>query len=224
MFASLATLAALAIAAPGAGAADRLEAALRRFEEQDRASPPREGGVVFVGGTTIWRWDTFEAFREFGAVNRGVEAAELSDCVRHVDRLVLRHKPRVVVLYGGDDEIAGGKTPAQVADDFDAFVAAVRESLPGTRILYVSIKPSVARWGLADRLRDANRRIEAACEKVGGCEFVDVWPTLLGDDGTPDPRVFETRGPGKGVSLDDSGYNAWTNVLRPRLREIYAEP
>jgi hypothetical protein len=49
-------------------------------------------------------------------------------------------------MYAGDNDVAEGHSAKQVADDFKAFVARVRRDLPAVPVVYLSIKPSVARW------------------------------------------------------------------------------
>lgn len=211
------TLAAFCFAASltfDASAADRWEADMAKFAAQDRERPASKGGVVFVGSSSIRMWDLDESFPKLDALNRGFGGSETADSVKHVDLLVLRHKPRIVVLYAGDNDISNGKTPEQVAKDFDAFAAAVHTALPETKILYIAIKPSVARWKLADQMRDANRRIEATCKKNEHCEFIDVWPPMLGDDGKPKVELFVKDG----LHLSDAGYAIWTKLLKPHLQ------
>lgn len=196
-----------------ASAADRWEADMSRFEAQDREHPVKKGGVVFVGSSSIRLWDLEKSFPKLGALNRGFGGSEVADSVKHVDLLVLRHKPRTVVLYAGDNDIAHEKTPTQVAKDVESFVAAVRKTLPKTKILYIAIKPSVARWNLADQIRDANSRIEALCKQDGRCEFIDVWPAMLGDDGRPRPELFKDDG----LHMNDAGYAIWAELLDPHF-------
>ena len=50
----------------------------------------------------------------------------------------------MVVLYAGDNDLAAGKTPQQVIEDYKAFVARVRRDLPKAKIAFISIKPSPA--------------------------------------------------------------------------------
>jgi lysophospholipase L1-like esterase len=210
------TLAALGFVAAHhveASAADRWQEDMARFDAQDREHPPKHGGVVFVGSSSIRLWDLEKSFPKLSALNRGFGGSEVADSVKHIDLLVLRHKPRTVVLYAGDNDIAHEKTPAQVAKDFEAFVAAIRKALPETKILYIAIKPSVDRWNLADQMRDANSRIEAVCRKDKHCGFIDIWSAMLGDDGKPRPELFKKDG----LHLNDAGYAIWTELLEPHF-------
>ncbi len=52
---------------------DRWESAIRKFEDADRGTPPPQNAIVFVGASSIVRWNLPESFPELGpqAINRG---------------------------------------------------------------------------------------------------------------------------------------------------------
>lgn len=200
-------------AEPGAASEDRWAEAMERFERLDGESPPRPGGVVFVGSSSIRLWDLEKFFPELEAVNRGFGGSQLADSLRHIDLLVLRHKPRAVVVYAGDNDINAGKTPGQVSEDFRAFEAAVHDALPETRILYIAIKPSLARWKLAGPMRTANGLIAEICEKHPRCDFVNIWDPMLGDDGKPRDELLQEDG----LHLSPAGYALWTKLVQSAL-------
>src|ERR1051326_7541244 len=87
---------------------------IQKFEAADRASPPKIGGIVFVGSSSIRFWDTDRFFPGMGVVNRGFGGSELADSVYYFDRIVLPHKPKTVVLYSGGNDLNAGKTPQEV--------------------------------------------------------------------------------------------------------------
>src|SRR5206468_262269 len=107
---------------------------------------------------------------------------ELADSVHFAPRIVLKYKPRVVVLYAGDNDIAAGKTPVRVASDFRAFVRTVRKELSETKIVFLSIKPSPCRWHLVEKMRKANALIEGQCTQEKGVVYVDTGRGMLGKD------------------------------------------
>jgi lysophospholipase L1-like esterase len=194
------------------------EPAIAVFEEQDAKSPPPKGGVVFVGSSSIRLWDLSKSFPKLDAVNRGFGGSEVADSVHFAQRLVLKHKPRQVVLYAGDNDIAHGKSAEQVAADFREFVQVILKELPETKITYVATKPSIARWKLADTIRQANSLIRQQVEQDESLSFVDVWPAMLGEDGRPRPELFVKDG----LHLSAAGYELWTKLLQPHLTD--AEP
>lgn len=218
----LPTLVAVA-ASPDADAdarAAKWEPAIAAFEAQDRESPPVPGGVVFLGSSSIRRWDLAGSFPDLPAVNRGFGGSEIPDCTRVVDRIVTPHAPRMVVVYAGDNDIARGRPAAAVADDFRGLVSAVRAGCPHATIVFLAIKPSPARRRFAATQREANRLISAACGGLRDVVFVDVVTPMLGADGEPRAELFVDDG----LHLAAAGYALWTRLVLPHVRAAVAAP
>ena len=194
-------------------AADRWEKDIAAFEEADTAYPPPKGGIVFVGSSTIRLWNVATYFPDLPILNRGFGGSQLSDAVRHIDRLVLKHEPRLVVVYAGDNDVSFGRLSEQVAIDFERLVRAVHAKLPETRILYLAIKPSILRWLQIDRMNAANDVIRAICERDDRLGFFDFGDAMLGWDEKPRPELFVEDG----LHLSAKGYELWTAMLRPLL-------
>lgn len=195
--------------------ADRWEPAIRAFEAKDRKQAPAKGGIVFVGSSSIVLWDLPKSFPGLNAINRGFGGSQLADSVRYARRIVLPYEPRTVVLYAGDNDLASGKTPQQVFDDYQRFVAAIHAALPKTRIIYIAIKPSKARWKLIDKIRATNRLIADFAAKDPRLVFIDVEKPMLGVDGKPRPELFMPDG----LHLNAEGYRLWAGLVGPHLKE-----
>ena len=82
-------------------------------------SPPQKGGIVFVGSSTIRRWDTASYFPDLKIINRGFGGSEMADAVRYVDRIILPYEPRLVVVYSGDNDISAGVSSESVVVQFE---------------------------------------------------------------------------------------------------------
>ncbi len=211
--AAMLVLGALALTPPLAASVtqvDKWAAELAAFEAQDRIDPA-VGGIVFVGSSSIRLWDLGRSFPAAKALNRGFGGTEIADAVNHVDRLVIRHKPRIVVFYAGDNDIAAGKTAEDVAAGFKAFVAKVRATLPETRIAFIGIKPSLQRWALIAQIRRANALVRDYCDGDDRLGFVDVDGPMLGWDGKPRADLFAEDG----LHLSPKGYALWTTLVQP---------
>ena len=191
----------------------RWEPAIAKFEEQEREQPPPKQGIVFVGSSSIRLWNLAQAFPNRPVVNRGFGGSQLADSVHFCDRLVLRHEPRMVVLYAGDNDLSVGVKPEQVAQDFADFVKTIRAKLPEATIVYLSIKPSPARWKLADKAREANRLIAEKCAAGDRLKFVDVFTPMLGADGQPRPELFVKDN----LHMNAAGYDLWNQLVEPLL-------
>ncbi|HOM16339.1 MAG TPA: SGNH/GDSL hydrolase family protein [Thermoguttaceae bacterium] len=193
---------------------NRWEANIRKFEEMDRRSPPKPGGILFVGSSSIVGWDLKKFFPDLPVLNRGFGGSQLADVVYFADRIVLPYKPKIIVLYAGDNDLAAGKTPEQVAADYAAFVQKVHAALPDARIIYITIKPSVARWRLIDKIRQANRLIRERSAKDDRLIVVDIERAMLGPDGLPRADLLQKDG----LHLNEAGYQIWSDRVRPHLK------
>jgi lysophospholipase L1-like esterase len=170
---------------------------------------------LFVGSSSIRLWDLQRYFPQLKTINRGFGGSEIADAVHFADRLVIKHRPKVVVLYAGDNDAAQGKSAQTIHADFITFCQRLKSSLPQTRILYISIKPSIARWHLRSTIEEANSKIRATCEANPLLTFVDVWQPMLGVDRAPRKELLAADG----LHLSEAGYRLWAELIRPHLEK-----
>lgn len=198
----------------------RWEKEIQAYEAQDRTSPPPAGGAVFIGSSSIRLWKTLARdIPEIPTVNRGFGGSQIVDSTHFAERIVLPYKPRLVVMYAGSNDIAAGKSSAQVLADFQAFVRKVRASLPNTTIAFISINPSIRRWEQRDRVREANRLIEEYTRTEPRLAYLDSYGAFLGADGQPQKPLLAADN----LHLSPEGYKVWTSVLKPRIVKLYEE-
>jgi len=187
------------------------------FEAADRKQPPKPGGVVFVGSSSIRMWRTLKTdFPNTYVVHRGFGGSQMVDCIMYVDKLVTRHKPRKVVIYEGDNDIGAGKSAERVLKDFRTFVQLVHDRSPMTKIGFVAIKPSRARWKLWPEMAKANKLIAEACGLDDRVQFLDIATPML------DPRGEQPAADwfiADGLHMTPKGYATWTKVVRPWIAE-----
>jgi lysophospholipase L1-like esterase len=205
----LATLAAVAQSAE-----DPWEKAIAEFEAADKDSPPRRDGVVFIGSSSIRLWNTKDAFPDLPSVNRGFGGSHLADSVRFADRIITPYEPRIVVVFAGGNDIAAGKSPEQVADDFKALTAKIHAKLPKTKIYYISLFPTVQRWKMDNKFRESNRLIEAYSKTDDRLGYLDMRTKMTADDGGPRPALLRADG----LHMNEQGYAIWSEVIGPVLR------
>jgi lysophospholipase L1-like esterase len=189
------------------------EPAIQKFVEQDKASAPPENGVLFVGSSSIRLWDLEKSFPEKNYLNRGFGGSQIADSIAFVDQLVLKHQPKVVLMYAGDNDIAAGKSAQTVAQDFKTFQMKVNAKLPDTKIMYIAIKPSIKRWDMYPKMSAANQLIAEYCKTDDRLTYLDIASPMLGEDGTPKPGLFAKDG----LHLNEAGYEVWTSVVAPHL-------
>ena len=114
-------------------------------------SPPPRGAILLAGDSQFFRWKTLhEDLPDFTVVNRGIDSFQTSDLVHYADRLVIPHRPRMIVTHvGGNDVNNGQDAPTRSCADFKAFVAKVRAAMPAVPIAFSSITPGPGRWDQA---------------------------------------------------------------------------
>ena len=191
----------------------KYEKEIAAFEKKDKEAPPPQEGILFVGSSTIRLWKLDKSFPELHAINRGFGGSQLADSVYFAPRIVLKYRPRTVVLYAGDNDLAGKKSPEQVFADFQTFAALIHKELPKTKLIFIAIKPSIKRWDIRDKGQKANALIEAYCKEDPRRLFVDLAPAILGKDGKPQADLFIKDG----LHLNEKGYAAVSDILRPHL-------
>jgi len=185
------------------------------FETADRADPPPTGGIVFVGSSSIRMWQTLQNdFPGLPVLNRGFGGSELSDAVKFANRIVLPYRPKIVVLYAGDNDLNAGKTPERVFADFKEFVGIVRRDLPGTRVVFISIKPSIARITIIDKIRVANQLIRDYIATDPKLAYIDVFTPMLDASGQPRRELFLEDG----LHMNAKGYAIWKDLIAPVIR------
>ena len=191
----------------------RYESDIRTFEERDRKQPPPAEGILFIGSSSIRGWNLEPYFSDLPVINRGFGGSHIADSVAFAERIILPYRPKVIVLYAGDNDVAAGKSPQQVLADYKAFTTKVHKSLPETRIVFIAIKPSIARWKLVGKMRQANRLIQEVTEKDQRQVFVDIDTPMIAPDGKPKKELFKSDG----LHLNDTGYELWAKLVKPHL-------
>lgn len=183
------------------------------IEKRLAAIPPKTGGVFFVGSSSIAQWDVKKSFPDAGYVNVGFGGSVIEDSTHFAPRIINPHKPGTIVFYAGDNDIGRGNKPEQVLADFKVFVAVVRKDNPDCRILFLAIKPSLARWKMFEAQKKANSLVKQFCESEKGLTFIDVVTPMLRADGTPEPELFVKDG----LHMTPKGYDIWNAEVKKVL-------
>src|SRR5262245_7628741 len=103
------------------------------IEKRHKETPPKKGGIVFAGSSTIRLWDVKKSFPDWDVANCGFGGNQVRDNTHFAPRLILPLEPRAIVFYAGDNDLNAGRTPEQVLEDFRAFTKTVREKLPASK-------------------------------------------------------------------------------------------
>lgn len=182
------------------------------FKASDAKHPPRKGQILFIGSSSFTRWTSVgQSFPGREILNRAFGGSALTDLLARVDDVVTPYAPSQVVLYCGENDFAYDPSldPETVVSRFKRVYRKIRARTRDAPFVYVSMKPSPSRWELAPKFKVANAAIRSFLARERGTAFVDVWPVMLGQDGTPRSELFvEDR-----LHVNQEGYRLWAPLL-----------
>ena len=192
---------------------ERFADAIAAFVAWDSKNAVPESPLLFVGSSSIRLWPTAAAFPGLPVVNRGFGGSELSDILHYYDRVIRPYAPSQIVLYAGDNDVAAGKSAERVFADFRRIADRVATDFPNTELVFISIKPSKARWQFWPVMQEANRLVAAYAEGRERVRYADLATPLLDNSGQPKDVYLDD-----GLHLDARGYDLWQAALAPYMK------
>lgn len=191
------------------------EADMKRFIEIDRTQTPPENAVLFVGSSSIRLWVSLrEDFPQFKVINRGFGGSQFEDVNHFAPQIIAPYKPKKIVVYVGENDIDAKQTAENVLRDFKDFIDFRDKNLPNTPIVFISLKPSIARWHMWAEMSKANELIKAEAKKHKRVEFADLASKMLGADGKPLPDIYVADN----LHMNAKGYRIWKENLLAFLK------
>ena len=131
--------------------------------------------------------------------------------------------PKVIVLQAGTNNLPwnGPPTDSAVGDvvgGIRAIVATFQEKAPGATIVLTALFPRPQNKELAPAIRRINEQLASLADgkKV---RFVNINDRLTDGNGELLPGVS-----GDGVHLEEKGYDAWAEALKPIFTELLGPP
>lgn len=193
---------------------ERWEESISGFEKEDQANPPKEGAILFVGSSSIAKWqDIQDYFPEYRLLNRGFGGSQFEDLLFYADRVIYPYKPEKIFIYEGDNDIAAGDSPKKILEEAKKLRKMIARQLPDVPVVFISAKPSVARWNLKEQYEDLNSRLKKYAEKTALTEFADVWKPMLNENGEVNTHIFLEDN----LHMNAQGYEIWQKALTPFL-------
>jgi len=187
---------------------------IQRLETQ-RAALTYKPDTLFYGSSSIRQWTSLaDDFKGLQPVNLGFGGSTLAACAWFFNRVTDGYQPDRIIVYAGDNDLADGRHPQEVAISFEYLTKRVKERYNQVPCYFISLKPSIARWGLVDQFRDTNELINADIEKNHpDWHWVDIFTPMLNNDGKPNADYFITDG----LHLNEKGYQLWSSILQSAI-------
>ncbi|MEO6733508.1 MAG: GDSL-type esterase/lipase family protein [Ferruginibacter sp.] len=181
----------------------RLETEIARLDQTPQ--------LVFYGSSSIRLWETLEAdFKAFSPLNIGFGGSTLAACGWFFERIFAGLQPASIIIYAGDNDLGDGRSPEEVFLFFNELVHLIRQQFGDIPVGFISIKPSISRWDIVDKIKHTNRLIEAAIKKTAGniC-FINIYDSMTDKTGYPKREFLEPDG----LHITEQGYNLWKEII-----------
>ncbi len=201
-------------------ATSKFEKDIVKFEERDKENPPPKGAILFVGSSTFTKWRSVgEDLKPLPVINRGFGGSSMPELLKVVDRIVIPYAPKIIVVYEGDNDLAGKDSKAEkFFENCKVFIEKVQKALPDTKIIFLTVKPSIKRWDRWEEMKKANQMVADHVKQGSGLGQIDISPAILGQDGKPDKELFEKDD----LHLNSKGYAKLVEIIKPILAKEYA--
>ena len=191
---------------------------IRSFKKQDSAHFPGTNKILFVGSSSFTNWkDVQDYFPTYPIINRGFGGSTIVDQVRYVKDVVYPYKPKQVIIYCGENDLASSDTvnARTVYNRFRQLFSLIRNKFPNVPVLYISMKPSPSRQLLMPKMREGNALIQKFLKTKKQTGFVDVYKDMIDDEGKPRAELFLDDN----LHMNKSGYTIWKKAIEPYLKK-----
>jgi|APGre2960657404_1045060.scaffolds.fasta_scaffold93540_1 lysophospholipase L1-like esterase len=193
------------------------EGEIKAFAKSDSIVAPLQSKIVFAGSSSFTKWkDINQYFPGYPIINRGFGGSNLLDVILYVNETILKYKPKQVVIYCGENDLASSDTvsPEIVLDRFSILFNLIRKQLGNkSNITFISIKPSVSRWRLEAKIVAANTLIANFIEKQTNANYINIHNAMLQGDGSVMKDIFIADN----LHMNAKGYAIWQKIIAPSL-------
>lgn len=186
------------------------------FARQDSLHPPPGKPILLIGSSSFTKWtDVQQYFPGYDILNRGFGGSSLEDVIYYAPQVLFAYTPRQIIVYCGENDLAASPQPSTklVLKRFKQLYRLIRNQWPSVPIVYISIKPSPARWQLESSFVEANERIKGFIQKQKDIQFLDVHTAMLTTGGETRPELYI----GDRLHMNARGYEIWKNKIFPLL-------
>ncbi|MBR1705365.1 MAG: right-handed parallel beta-helix repeat-containing protein [Bacteroidales bacterium] len=207
-----------------AGGAPRRYGPVPDIGAYEYPAPVPDGGVpcVIIGDSIFDRWDGEDTghpafFTDNGIVDSGISGQTTDQMLLRFDGSVLYYRPKVVVIYGGTNDL----TRVQETASSDAVVANItamadRAAAYGAKVILCTILPcNATQTGSVspkELIRATNDRLKALADGKG-YGFLDFYTPLSAEDG-----AFLSQYHSDGTHPNADGYTVMEGILLPAVQ------
>lgn len=190
---------------------------MTEFVLEDEIAGKQPDAIVATGSSSMkyWRNRIHEDLAPLTIISRGFGGSNMNDVLHYLDELVLKHDPRAVMIYEGDNDVWQDVSIATILETYSKAIAKIHDHDPGIRIYMISIKPSIDRESMWPQMREINSAMKSMAESHDNLIYIDVASSMLQPDGSIMADIFVSDM----LHLNQKGYDIWRDAIAPILME-----
>ena len=193
---------------------------IETLEQRDVVQRDPEEAILFIGSSSIRRWDTIEIdMAPYQVVQRGYGGAKYSDLAVFAKRLIHPHEYNALVVFVAND--VQGKSddhsPQQVEECARYIVEVSRKHQPQAPVFFIEITPTRKRFSAWPLIRKANARLQQLALSIPDVYFIATADHFLDPSGNPRDELFVDDQ----LHLNSNGYKKWSTLIRRELDEAF---
>ncbi|MGI9448879.1 MAG: GDSL-type esterase/lipase family protein [Pirellulales bacterium] len=194
----------------------RWSQSIEALEQRDVEQGDPKDAILFIGSSSIRRWDTIEIdMTPYQVVQRGYGGAKYTDLAVFAKRLILPHEYSALVVFVAND--VQGKSedhsPEQVEECARYIAAVSRKHRPRAPIFFIEITPTRKRFSAWPSIRKVNTQLQKLSLSTPGAYFIPTADHFLDPSGNPRDELFVDDQ----LHLNGDGYKEWSSLIRQEL-------
>ena len=183
--------------------------------EKDGKETGYNAETIFYGSSSIRLWTSlYDDFKNLKPVNLGFGGSTLAACVWFFERVMMHYHPKRLVIYAGDNDLGDGRHPEEVFIFFQQLVIKTNKRFGDLPCYFVSLKPSISRWHMANQFKFTNNLIETEIDSYNNnWQFIDIFNEMIDPAGHPKNEYYLDDG----LHLSENGYKLWKKLIDERI-------
>ncbi|NUN08421.1 MAG: hypothetical protein HUU54_04520 [Ignavibacteriaceae bacterium] len=171
--------------------------------------------ILMTGDSITDHFNTGLWLKEFNITNSGVSGNSSDDLLGRLHKDVIVPAPNIVMILIGTNDLAQGRSIDYISGNIGKIVSQIKASLKASEIFTTSVLPTLNNDprpnGVIDEL---NKMIIEVSEKHNS-GYIDLHPVFRSSSGELKKEFTYD-----GLHLNEAGYRAWAEYLRPILKKM----
>lgn len=158
---------------------------IQAFLDEDKKQGIMTGQIVFYGSSTIGIWQQNGVLKKHMAplnvIGRGFGGSNARDAFEYAPLVLHPYKPKLVVYYEGENDMAQGLTPYESIEYTKQIIKNTKELVPDVKWLILTVKHSPSRVPLRNLMDEVNElygeiaAVDENCHLFSLNDFIDEY-------------------------------------------------